>query len=181
MLGSHNTFTYMKPTKWWMYIFQPFVKCQSSTLEEQVAKGVNLVDIRLRYNDGWKVCHGLVEYCYFSHALHLIIKNNIKNVRILFEDSFEYSEGNKTTIDCILKSYMVSHKLVFYECRNKFDWSQPIGNYPTLEPLSQIVGSMQSWYGRIIPKLYTIFNKKKINNIYNNKDINKRYLFDFIK
>ena len=181
MLGSHNTFTYMKPIICWMYILKPFFKCQSSTLEEQVAKGVNLVDIRLRYNDGWKVCHGLVEYCYFSHALHLIIKNNIKNVRILFEDSFEYTDYHKISIDRILKCYMVSHRLTFYECRNKFDWSQPIGNYPTLEPLNQIVGSMQSWNGKIIPKLYTIFNKKKINNIYNNKDVNKRYLFDFIK
>ena len=180
MLGSHNTFTYMKPTKWWMYIFQPFAKCQSSTLEEQVAKGVNLVDIRLRYNNGWKVCHGLVEYCHFSDVLYLIIKNNIKNVRILFEDAFEYTDYHKISIDRILKCYMVSHKLVFYECRSKSNWSQPIGNYPTLEPLNQIVGSMQSRYGKIIPKLYNIFNKKKINKTLNNLNKNKDYLFDFL-
>lgn len=181
MLGSHNTFTYMKPTKWWMYIFQPFVKCQSSTLEEQVAKGVDLVDIRLRYNNGWKICHGLVEYCDFSYALHLIITNNIKHIRILFEDSFEYYSDRRVDIDTILKTYIVSHRLTFYECRDKSNWNPLLRTYPTLEPLNQIVGSMQSWYGKIIPKLYTIFNKKKIDNIYNNRDTSKRFLFDFIK
>ncbi len=64
MLGSHNSFSYLKPTKWWMRLFTPWTKCQNKTIEEQYADGVRYFDIRVAFKkDGsMRVVHNLIEY-----------------------------------------------------------------------------------------------------------------------
>lgn len=63
MLGSHNSFSYLKPEKWWMRIFNPWAKCQSKTLEEQYRAGVRVFDIRVRWKDDrFYLVHNLMTY-----------------------------------------------------------------------------------------------------------------------
>ena len=63
MLGSHNSFSYLKPEKWWMRIFNPWAKCQSKTLEEQYEAGVRVFDIRVRWKDDkFFLVHNLMTY-----------------------------------------------------------------------------------------------------------------------
>lgn len=65
MLGSHNSFSYLKPEKWWMRIFNPWAKCQSKTLKEQYEAGVRVFDIRVRWKDNkFFLVHNLMTYKY---------------------------------------------------------------------------------------------------------------------
>ena len=62
--GTHNTMTYLKPRKWWMWLFNWTAKCQSITLYEQANKyNVRMFDMRVRFRNGRPIlAHGLVEY-----------------------------------------------------------------------------------------------------------------------
>ena len=50
MLGSHDTFTYLKAEDWFTRLLKPFWKCQSMTLQEQYDYGVRFFDIRINRN-----------------------------------------------------------------------------------------------------------------------------------
>ena len=64
MLGSHNSFSYLTPTKWWMRLFTPWAKCQNKTIKEQYNAGVRYFDIRVAFKkDGSiRLVHNLAEY-----------------------------------------------------------------------------------------------------------------------
>lgn len=63
MLGSHNSITSC-PHPWWQFVFCPFSKCQSKSLEEQYLSGVRYFDFRLKvYPSGYYFfSHGLMRY-----------------------------------------------------------------------------------------------------------------------
>lgn len=48
MVASHNTFTYLTPTKWWAKIINFAARCQSKTIDEQYKAGVRFFDIRIK-------------------------------------------------------------------------------------------------------------------------------------
>lgn len=159
MIGSHNTFTYMRPSKWWMYPLIPFARCQSRSIKEQAKRGAMLADIRVRYNkdrDTWEVCHGPVTYCTINEAVARILETPIRKVRILIEG--KCSGDELKWLEDYLNLYP---ELFFYEGKRKSDWTQALYNVPSLF-VYQNVGSMQSWYGKICPWLYKIFNKSEI-------------------
>lgn len=62
-LGSHNTFTYLKPRKWYHYFCIPFARCQTKNIREQIKSGIRSFDIRVRFDDNGDIylCHGLFE------------------------------------------------------------------------------------------------------------------------
>lgn len=45
--GSHNSLTYYKPTKWWMWRY----KCQDKTFEKQIRSGIHAFDIKVRFDN----------------------------------------------------------------------------------------------------------------------------------
>ena len=63
LLCSHNTFTYLKPRKWYHYICIPFARCQNKNINKQIEEGIQIFDIRVRFdkNGNVIVCHGLFE------------------------------------------------------------------------------------------------------------------------
>lgn len=62
-LGTHNSMTYLKPKKWYMYPFKFMAKCQSMTIEEQYKYGVRYFDLRIYFDNGTpKFKHGLITY-----------------------------------------------------------------------------------------------------------------------
>lgn len=159
MIGSHNTFTYMRPSKRWMYLLIPFARCQSRSIAEQAKRGAMLADMRVRYvakERKWYVCHGLVTYCTINDAISRIFETSIRRVRILIE-------GDCTVSDLMrLQDYLSLYpEIFFYEGKRKSNWTQVLHNLPSLL-VYQYVGSMQSWYGKICPWLYTAFNKARI-------------------
>lgn len=64
MIASHNTFTCMKPRRWWHRLTAPLWRCQRLPVEEQIKAGVKYLDIRVRRDEKagvWRLCHGLVD------------------------------------------------------------------------------------------------------------------------
>ena len=61
MIGSHNSFTYLKPSCWIFRLFSRWWKTQNKNLDEQYALGVRMFDIRVYKHKGlWQFCHGIV-------------------------------------------------------------------------------------------------------------------------
>jgi len=65
ILGSHNSWSYLTPTKWWMKVIRFTAKCQKADIKTQYeVYNVRCFDLRVRFND-YKlpiVAHGIVEY-----------------------------------------------------------------------------------------------------------------------
>ena len=63
-LASHNTFTYLPVSKWWMKPFAFMARCQRIGIMNQYDAGARMFDIRLRFDMLSKpvLCHGLIEY-----------------------------------------------------------------------------------------------------------------------
>lgn len=64
-LASHNSFTYLRPRRWWMRLLAFTARCQRINWVEQWARyGVDLFDLRVRFDaqETPVICHGLIEY-----------------------------------------------------------------------------------------------------------------------
>lgn len=81
MIGTHDSFTYLRARRRVMELFSGIWRTQRLTLEEQRAAGVGYVDVRIRRTKvlsrngnfalkcshatkrerGWRLCHGLVD------------------------------------------------------------------------------------------------------------------------
>lgn len=92
ILGSHNSWSYLPPKKWWMKLIAFTAKCQSKTIQEQYSKyNVRCFDLRIRFdkNDKLVIAHGIVEYDYSEKDLFkdLTYINNRNDcfVRVLHE------------------------------------------------------------------------------------------------
>lgn len=66
ILGSHNSWSYLRPKKWWMRLIGFTAKCQKHDIYTQyLDDGVRCFDLRLRFDnhlDFIKVVHGPIEY-----------------------------------------------------------------------------------------------------------------------
>ncbi len=59
MIGSHDTFTYCKSTKWIFNHAKKYWKTQCKSIEEQYKWGVRMFDIRVMSEKNfWRTCHG---------------------------------------------------------------------------------------------------------------------------
>ena len=67
ILGSHNSWSYLPPKKWWMKPFRFIAQCQDWSILKQYENGVRCFDLRLRaskHNDYHlpDVVHGYMVY-----------------------------------------------------------------------------------------------------------------------
>lgn len=65
IFGSHNSWSYLKPKKWWMRAIAFTAKCQRvDILSQYILYGVRCFDLRVRFDSNGKlvIAHGLVEY-----------------------------------------------------------------------------------------------------------------------
>ena len=64
VIGSHNSWSYLRPRKWWMRLIAFAARCQRVDIREQYLKyGVRCFDLRMRYEHLERVyAHGPVEY-----------------------------------------------------------------------------------------------------------------------
>lgn len=64
ILGSHNSWSFLRPQKWWQRLIAFTARCQRVDIQRQYALGVRCFDLRLRTDgngNAW-LAHGLVEY-----------------------------------------------------------------------------------------------------------------------
>ena len=52
ILGSHNSWSYLTPRKWWMKLFRFVAQCQDYDIKTQYEQfGVRCFDLRLKFDD----------------------------------------------------------------------------------------------------------------------------------
>ena len=70
--GSHNSWTYLRPRKWWQRLISWTAQCQDKTITEQYKAGVRCFDLRIKRGKKGGLCiaHGLVEYEISEEVLH---------------------------------------------------------------------------------------------------------------
>lgn len=180
-LGTHNSMTYLKPKKWYLYPFQFIARCQNKTIEEQYEKGIRLFDFRITYdkNNIPEFRHGLMAYKGNVYKILECLnskKDSIK-IRIILEESKANISNETLFIKDIHRFKTLYPYLTFYEGRRKFDWKK-ITDLPDLE-VTQIVSSMQgNKIDDLWPWLYAHFMNEKNLKLY--KDTDKNILIDFI-
>lgn len=188
ILGSHNSWSYLTPKKWWMKLFKFVAQCQDVDIKTQYEKyGVRCFDLRLKFHENAYtfVAHGLVEYDYsYDNVLKDLQYLNDKGdcyVRVLHE------VRNKKDYKPLYVKYFVSRcrtlliqfpNITFWCGRNLYNGlhDYKFKENPSCEELYSSVTSpkfIDDW----IPRLYAKFNNKK--NIKNGtkKDI---LLIDFV-
>lgn len=201
ILGSHNSFTYLKPKHWYMRLFTLFAKCQSKDIFEQYNAGARYFDLRIRFkngNAGFKdiiVAHGLMEYKIDWDDLYFILNklNNIASncketiyIRLLYE--MPSRDKSKDAKDKINKFIDICYKLVnwfpslkFCGGQRKYDWKQ----LATLEPHPNSIDlySSRTWkiWDDWCPKIYASFmNTKNYHKYKDAKPKNGYMLMDFV-
>lgn len=183
-LGSHNSLTYLKPRKWWMYLYIPFAKCQSKTIEEQYEAGARYFDFRIRFDSkGPKndiiVAHGLMEYKLSGAKLYEILDYlNRKawstpkqiHVRMLYEMSSGYLGGDHDAGEDSFIEYCKYIQTKFKSInfcggQRKYDWAQlvKLGTHPMSIDLysSRTWTILDDWCPWIYAKLMNKKNYKK--------------------
>lgn len=181
LIGSHNSFTYLKPRKWWMRLFTIFAKCQSENIIKQYEAGARYFDLRVRfkniednYND-IVVAHGLMEYnISYSNLyniliiLNLIAKTYTKKIYIRLLYELPYKDKSKISQSKELKFIKFCYhlqntftNLIFCGGQRKYDWNQLAFLKP--HPYSIDLYSSRTWkiWDDWCPWLYAHFMNNK--------------------
>jgi hypothetical protein len=187
LLQSHNSWSYIKPKKWWLRPFHFIAKCQSKSIIEQYFDyDVRVFDLRIRFDKEGNpvVAHGLfvfdIDYKKLCEDLDFL--NGKKcTVRILHEvrTKRQYIEESVTRfrIFCSTLEYKYPN-ITFYGGRNLYNWKidYEFGKEPTEESFYSSVRKpylVDDWW----PWLYARFNNKKVLK----KDVNAEILaIDFV-
>lgn len=131
MLGSHNSWSYLKPLKWWMYLIRFTAKCQSHSIRKQYLEdGVRCFDLRIKFvNDILRIAHGKIIYKYSLSDLKEDLKwlNDQGDVwiRVLHEvrTEEEYTTRNKLHFTGFCSQVIEDYPNIHWWCgRNLFNW-----------------------------------------------------------
>lgn len=201
IIGTHNSMSYLPPRRWWHRLMLPFARCQSKTIDEQLAAGARCFDLRVSFdrNGMAQFRHG---WCRFGGDTVTGVLTRLQQygepiyVRLILEEPPSVWNAVKKALGlkvaqkpdpvneyyfprrCAL--YQKTYKgLTFIGGNRKYDWAQ-LHDFGTGDiPLHQRVSSMDSkatWWQRLLPWLYA--RKHNADNMgRQNKGIN---LFDYI-
>ena len=124
ILQSHNSWSYLKPIRWWMYLIRFTAKCQSKSIAEQyIFYGVRSFDLRIKpTKNGIRVAHGLVVYDYTENDilrdLEMIDRCGDCSVRMVLEvrNKNEYSIKNISAFCnfCMKAEKLFTHTSYYY-------------------------------------------------------------------
>lgn len=167
-LASHNSMSYLKPKKWYLYPWQFMARCQSKTIEEQFEKyNIRYFDLRIRFkNTVPEFAHGSMTYKGNVNDVLRYLNSKAESIQIRL--LLETSKADDTQ-ESLFRDYCSSIQkefpnLIFHNGRRKFDW-KIVYQFPNPEPsLDQKVSSM-TWkiWDDWCPYLYArLMNKKNI-------------------
>lgn len=160
-LGSHNTMTYLKPKKWYLYPFQFIARCQSKNIEKQYMLGARWFDLRIAFDKKGRpeFRHGLMSYKGdVFKVLSFLNNQNDVVVRILLEKDHPFF---KDFCQHIEEQYP---NISFTGGQRKSDWTQVYAfkNSPcySIEENYSSMPTNSKWKG-LWPWLYAKLNNKK--------------------
>lgn len=131
LLQSHNSWSYIRPKKWWLRPFHFLAKCQNKSIVNQFHEyDVRAFDLRVRFNeDGVPVvAHGFFVFDIEFEDLikDLIFLNNKKcTVRIIHEvrSKSQYTEQSVERFrDFCSQMQNNFPDITFYGGRNLYNW-----------------------------------------------------------
>lgn len=181
-LASHDSMTYLKPKKWYLYPFRFMSRCQSKTIKEQYEDyGIRYFDLRIKFNGvNPEFTHGIMTYkCDVNEVLRYLNSHNEEvQIRLLLETT-KANKSQESKFRAFCQFCEEEYKnLKFHNGRRKFDW-QVVYEFKNPEPsLDQKVSSMT---GTILDDWYPEMYAKKMNHINIQKGTDKDYLMlDFL-
>lgn len=197
IIGSHNSFTYLKPKKWWMRLCTIFAKCQSKSIYKQYEIGARYFDLRIRFSDvdinNMIVAHGLMEYdidllqlmSLLSYLNHKALKDTIY-VRILYEmpskDKSDTAQLKENIFVGLCNMFVdVFPNIIFCGGQRKYDWKLLVKLKP--HPDSIDLYSSRTWniLDDWCPWIYAkIMNNKNYKKYKDREPKNAFMLMDFI-
>lgn len=188
IIGSHNSWSYLPPKKWWMKLIAFTARCQDLSIKQQYHKGVRCFDLRIRLDNEGILCiaHGLIEYKYNFLDLYedlewLNTQSEQVSIRILHEvrTKKQYTEETvENFVDLIIMLQCKFSKLKFWCGKNLYNWETDY-EFPYKPSCEEKYASVCSpkliddWY----PRWFAKFNNKRILKEGTNKDI---LLIDFV-
>ena len=196
ILGSHNSWSYLPLTKWWMKPFAWMARCQKKNVWLQKDDyNVKLFDLRVRFDSETGlpvVCHGLMEFetpnSIIDEFLKILGKNHYVRVVLEMNKHDEFQEFKfKEFCKNLQSNYSDVH---FFGGNNRTDWGckNPIYDFHTpLEDMDDKYSSVTTlfpngpkwlkWVDDLCPVLYAkLHNKENIE-----KGTNHKWLFiDFV-
>lgn len=201
VLGSHNTMTYLKPRKWWMWLGRFMAKCQSKTIQEQYDAGARWFDLRIVMKPKKSHCfdiyfaHGITEFKGDIHeVLRFLNGKDDAFCRIILErgDNIEaFKEFAKLTM-------VVYSNLKVTQIAKKGDWGSITTPNAIYYPMKDAYASSNTYNEKwknakgilknkmvsglliddLCPWIYAKLHNKK--NIKKHKDENICLLIDFV-
>lgn len=188
MIGSHNSWSYLKPTKWCMKPFAFMAKCQKYDIREQYEKyDVRIFDLRIRFNNTDEdilrvaLCHGLVEYptTYLWGNLYYLNEKKDVYIRCILDlrgKNVDEQEQRDTFADYIEYLKLTFPNLKFICGRELPSWDK-IADVPELELVEKYSSVcppkiIDDWW----PWLYAKLHNKKNREKYSDKNL----LIDYV-
>ena len=187
IIGSHNSWSYLPPKKWWMKLIRFSARCQDLNIVKQYELGVRCFDLRIRFDENNRpvVAHGIIEYnideSELIQSLEWLNRKKDVVIRILHEvrTRKQYTqESVKSFINYCSKLQCRFDKIKFWCGKNLYDWREDFNfSYkPTCEEKYASVCKpkiIDDWY----PRLFAKRNNREIIEEGTNKDI---LLIDFV-
>ena len=133
ILGSHNSWSYLPPRKWWMWPIRFMARCQQVDIKRQYELGVRCFDLRVRFNDLGLgiVSHGVVEYCFTASRIYMDLswlnEQGDCQVRVLHEarNADQYNENTRILFRAFCSRIQSNYKSIRFWCgRNLYNWSE---------------------------------------------------------
>ncbi|MBR1449795.1 MAG: hypothetical protein IJ588_13780 [Prevotella sp.] len=136
IIGSHNSWSYLRPAKWWMHLIAFTARCQCVDIHTQYEQyGVRCFDLRVRFEGtGVRLVHGHVAYKGSPDAdLTFLNERGDCSVRLILDTRtrkpyLAQRDAFRAYCDFVACLY---HSIRFWCFRNLYDWQQEV---PSLEP-----------------------------------------------
>ena len=182
LLGSHNSLSYLRPKKWYMYPFIFTAKCQKVNYKEQYKNyNIRVFDLRVWFDkDGnLEVRHGAMVYNIDLNGvyefLHYLNSKTDSYVRIILEeDNLSKREKNSAWKEILFDKFCTSIETLFtnlYSSTTRF-----FGKAIFEKGINMFLNMADDWY----PWLYAKFYNKKNYQEYINNDKEECLICDFV-
>ena len=195
MFGSHNSWTFRTPVKWYLKPLYFLTQCQEVDIQTQMKDyNISLFDLRVKFiNNEPYIHHGLFNYGKVDYADLKLLNDNNCYLRVMLESNSKMKDQILQEQQFITFCNELTQKypnIKFFGGNRKFD-GKSVYNFntlqqPTLIDLYSSVTTLfdsDNKYLRILddwfPRLYALLKNKK--NLKEYVDTDDTYLFsDFL-
>lgn len=197
LLGAHDSWSYRRPTKWWMRLIHFTSKCQEVDIYEQYEKyGITIFDIRIRFHGEIPhIHHGIIDFGEVSWDELKFLSDHKCSMRVMLEMNFplrDQEHQEELFVEFCKKLQEEYPGIYLFGGSRKFDGKSiySFGN-PGL-PLTDAYSSVTSLFKSssralaviddLCPILYAhLKNKKNYQRYISGEDYEGKYFFyDFV-